>query len=61
MDRVAGATAEAGVEPLAAVGAEDTRVAEEWLRVAASPQVAVVVPALAVAAGITDPMSHWVC
>jgi len=29
--------------------------------VAASPQVAVVVPALAVAVGITDPLSHWAC
>jgi len=64
MDRVAGAMAVAPAEPLAAAvaasqaEAEDIRAAEEeCLRVAESPQVAAA-PALAVAAGITNPLSH---
>ena len=66
MDRVAGAMAVAPAEPLAAAvaasqaEAEDTRVAEEECpRVGESPQV--VPPAAAVAAGTTDPFSHWAC
>jgi hypothetical protein len=65
MDRVAECPPAVAAEPRAAAvvaasqaGAEDTRVAEEeCLRVAESPQGAA--PALAaVAAGITNPLSH---